>query len=178
ALPPELVAPLLERTAELWNVYGPTETTIWSSVQRVTAADEITVGRPIANTSFLVVDARLQPVPIGVAGELLIGGDGLARGYHRRPELTAERFVTIAVPGAASPQRMYRTGDLARFRRDGQVVHLGRLDHQVKIRGFRIELGEIEAVLATHEAIQQAVVVARDAGTPAARLVAYYVPAA
>jgi len=177
ALPPELVAPLLARTASLWNLYGPTETTIWSSLQRVTTADEITVGRPIANTSFLVVDSRLQPVPIGVAGELLIGGEGLARGYHRRPELTAERFVAVSVPGATTPERMYRTGDLVRLRRDGQLVHLGRLDHQVKIRGFRIELGEIEALLIAHEAIQQAVVVARDAGTAAARLVAYYVPA-
>lgn len=177
ALPPELVQPLLDRTASVWNMYGPTETTIWSSTQRISAAaTEITVGRPIANTGFHIMDAQLQPVPIGIAGELLVSGDGLARGYHDRPELTAEKFVHIAPLGSGAPVRMYRTGDLARFRRDGQVLHLGRLDHQVKIRGYRIELGEIEAVLVTHEGIRQAVVVAQDARTAAARLVAYVVP--
>ena len=175
-LPPDLVQGLTARTAELWNMYGPTETTIWSSVQRVRSDDaEITIGRPIANTTFYVVDANLQPVPVGVPGELCIGGDGVARGYRRRPELTADRFVPDPfVPGAG--RRLYRTGDLARYRADGQVVHLGRLDHQVKLRGFRIELGEIETLLAGHPAVRSAVVVARDTDRGAdAYLAAYLV---
>ncbi len=175
ALPAELVQPLLERTRALWNLYGPTETTIWSSVKRVTsAAEQITVGRPIANTTFYIVDRALQPVPIGVAGELLIGGEGLARGYHGRPELTAEKFIgdPFSVEAGA---RLYRTGDLARYRADGQVVHLGRLDQQVKIRGFRIELGEIEAALAGCPGVGQAVVVAREDTPGGAALAAYVV---
>ena len=162
-LPRELASQLLERTGALWNMYGPTETTIWSSVQRISREDpEITIGLPIANTQFYILDKNLQPVPIGVPGELFIGGDGLARGYRNRPELTAEKFIPHPFsdkPGA----RLYRTGDLARYREDGRVVHLGRLDHQVKVRGFRIELGEIEAILDQHPAVQKNVVVARDA---------------
>ena len=162
-LPRELANQLLERTAALWNMYGPTETTIWSSVQRIRPEDpEITIGRPIANTEFYILDKNLQLLPVGVPGELFIGGDGLARGYRNRPELTAERFIPHPFsqkPGA----RLYRTGDLARYREDGQVVHLGRLDHQVKLRGFRIELGEIEAILDQHPAVQKNVVVARNA---------------
>ncbi|MCZ2412637.1 MAG: amino acid adenylation domain-containing protein, partial [Burkholderiales bacterium] len=177
-LPPELVQPLLERTKALWNLYGPTETTIWSSAKRVTSATgQITVGRPIANTTFHIVDEALQPVPIGVAGELLIGGDGLARGYRNRPELTVEKFIGHPFsdePGA----RLYRTGDLARYRSDGEVVHLGRMDHQVKIRGFRIELGEIEAALTRSPDVAQAVVMARHDLAGGASLVAYLVPAA
>ncbi len=176
-LPPDLVPSLLDRTDALWNMYGPTETTIWSSVQQITSAhDEITVGRPIANTGFHIVDATSQPVPIGIAGELLISGDGLAEGYHGRPELTAERFVQVAPAHDARPVRMYRTGDLARFDDDGRVIHLGRLDNQVKIRGYRIELGEVERALAEHELVRQAVVTAHEAGSAAACLVAYIVP--
>ncbi|MEO5922625.1 MAG: amino acid adenylation domain-containing protein [Bryobacteraceae bacterium] len=177
SLPADLVPLLLARTASLWNMYGPTETTIWSSVQQVTrTGEEITVGVPIANTTFHVVDARLNPVPIGVAGELLIGGDGLARGYRERADLTAEKFIvnqSSAAPGA----RLYRTGDLARYRTDGQVVHLGRLDYQVKIRGFRIELGEIEAALGTHPSVRQSAVIALAEPAGQARLVGYFVPA-
>jgi amino acid adenylation domain-containing protein len=178
ALPADLVQPLLDRTAALWNMYGPTETTIWSSVQRVTSAEaEITVGRPIANTTFYILDKELRPVATGVPGELFIGGDGLARGYRSRPALTAEKF--IAHPFSTSPgARLYRTGDLARYRWDGQVVHLGRLDYQVKIRGFRIELGEIETTLMTHEAVAQAVVAAREDQPGGATLAAYVIPAA
>lgn len=178
ALPPDLVQPLLDRTGALWNMYGPTETTIWSSVQHIRSAhEEITVGRPIANTGFHIVDARLQPVPPGIAGELLISGDGLAQGYHRRDALTAEKFVEQVPTATGGTVRMYRTGDLARFRDDGRVVHLGRLDHQVKVRGFRIELGEVEHALADHELVQQAVVIAHDPHSAAACLVAYVVPA-
>ena len=178
ALPSDLVQPLLDRTQALWNMYGPTETTIWSSVQRVrSAAEEITIGRPIANTTFYILDAALQPVPVGVPGELFIGGDGLAQGYRDRADLTAEKFIPhpfVSTPGA----RLYRTGDLARYRADGQVVHLGRHDQQVKIRGFRIELGEIEAALSACPGIGQAVVDARTDHTGTAVLAAYVVPAA
>lgn len=179
ALPPDLVQPLLDRTDSLWNMYGPTETTIWSSVEHITTADEeITIGRPIANTGFHIVDAYLQPAPIGIAGELLISGDGLAQGYHGRDELTAEKFIEAVPSRGGGPIRMYRTGDLARFREDGRIVHLGRLDHQVKIRGFRIELGEVENALVSHDLVRQAVVVAHAADTAAACLIAYVVPVA
>jgi amino acid adenylation domain-containing protein len=177
ALPRELAAALLARGVALWNVYGPTETAIWSTAGPVARADGalIDLGRPIANTRLYVVDRELELAPSGAPGELLIGGAGVARGYWRRPELTAERFVPdawSAEPGA----RLYRTGDLVRRRWDGALEFLGRIDHQVKIRGFRIEPGEIEEALARHPAVRQAVVVARrDAGDT--RLVAYVVPA-
>ncbi len=147
ALPRDLARDLLSRTAATWNMYGPTETTIWSTVHRVTdAAQEIPIGHPIGNTAVFVVDASLQPVPIGVAGELCIGGEGVARGYRSRTELTAEKFVTVRVDGQA-PQRAYRTGDVVRLRGDLTLEFVGRRDHQVKVRGYRIELGEIESAL-------------------------------
>ncbi|MEP7243830.1 MAG: amino acid adenylation domain-containing protein [Gammaproteobacteria bacterium] len=174
-LPQELATALLDRCNSLWNMYGPTETTIWSTLERIEAgAQEITIGRPIANTSVHILDKMLEPVPVGVAGELYIGGDGLARGYHNRPDLTAERFVTdpfSPVPGA----RLYRTGDLARYRPDGRIVHLGRLDFQVKIRGFRIEPGDVESALAAHPAIAQVVVAGKDDRRGAQQLVAYLI---
>ena len=175
ALPPDLAAALLDRSAALWNMYGPTETTIWSAIERIERADqEITIGRPIANTEMYILDQFLQPVPIGVSGELYIGGHGLARGYRRRPELTKERFVPH--PFSTDPHaRLYRTGDLVRYRPDGRIVHLGRLDQQVKIRGFRIELGEIEAVLGRHPAVRQAVVTAREDQQGLKQLAAYLV---
>ncbi|MGD2116052.1 MAG: amino acid adenylation domain-containing protein, partial [Acidobacteriota bacterium] len=169
---------------ELWNMYGPTETTIWSSVLRVERGLEtVPVGGPIDNTALYVLDPALQPVPVGVPGELFIGGHGLARGYLGRPGLTAERFVPDpfardAADGAAVVEpgaRMYRTGDLVRWRPDGTVAFMGRIDHQVKVRGFRIELGEIEAVLAGHEAIDQAVVIVREDRPGDKRLAAYLV---
>ena len=176
ALPPDLAQQLLPRAVSLWNLYGPTETTIWSTVCQIKPGDEvISIGRPIANTQVYLLDPQLQPVPVGVPGELYIGGDGLARGYLNRAELTAERFIPHPFsdePGA----RLYKTGDLARYRADGTIEHLGRLDYQVKLRGFRIELGEIEAVLAQHLAVRQAVVVAREDVPGDKRLVAYVVP--
>ena len=178
ALPASLVALLrpVERGRVL-NMYGPTETTVWSTCAEVPMADgaPITIGRPIANTRVYVVDSHLRPSPVGVPGELLIGGDGVVRGYLDRPELTRERFVPDVLSTRPS-DRLYRTGDLARWRSDGTLEFLGRLDHQVKIRGYRIELGEIEAVLARHPAVGEAVVVARtdEGGEP--RLVAYVRP--
>ena len=172
-LPRDLAAELLPRCASLWNMYGPTETTIWSTCCRVEDAGDIHIGRPIDNTTLRIVDSSLNPVPVGVAGELLIGGDGLARGYLRRPELTAERFITLpSEPGI----RYYRTGDLAKYRPDGNVACLGRLDFQVKIRGHRIELGEIEATLVQLEDIESAVVVAMAQGSDERMLAAYCVP--
>lgn len=168
SLPPELATELLARVGELWNMYGPTETTIWSTVKHVTTADAITIGRPIDNTTLYILDPELRPVPIGATGELFIGGDGVARGYLNRPELTAEKFISDPFVADA---RIYRTGDLARYRCDGQVECLDRADHQVKIRGFRIELGEIEANLENHEQVGQAVVDKRNEV-----LVAYVVP--
>ncbi|MCG3148786.1 MAG: Linear gramicidin synthase subunit D [Verrucomicrobiae bacterium] len=170
ALPVELAEQLVERSDEVWNLYGPTETTIWSAVSRVLPNQALSLGRPIANTDFYVLDALLQPVPVGVPGELLIGGAGVARGYLNRPELTAEKF--IAHPFRAG-ERLYRTGDLVRYRGDGTVEFLGRLDHQVKIRGFRIELGEIETALGQLPAVRQAVVIAREDEPGEKRLVAY-----
>src|SRR5205823_831928 len=128
---------LVAAELELWNMYGPTETTIWSTCARITTMGEtLTIGRPIANTTLYILDTEMQPVPVGVAGELWIGGDGLARGYRGREDLTDERFV--AHPFSEAPgARIYRTGDLARYRDDGSVEFLGRLDHQVKVRGFR-----------------------------------------
>ena len=175
-LPRELAAQLTRRVGALWNMYGPTETTIWSSLEEVNLNEpEITIGRPIANTDFYILDQNLRPLPPGIAGELFIGGDGLARGYHNRPELTAEKFIPHPFKSGA---RLYRTGDLAKHLADGRVVHLGRLDHQVKLRGFRIELGEIETILDQHPAVQRSVVVARDTGRGGADkiLVGYVVP--
>jgi amino acid adenylation domain-containing protein len=178
ALPRRLADGLLATGAELWNMYGPTETTIWSTIHRVGhesgEGDPTPIGRPIANTKLYVLDENRHPVPVNVPGELYIGGAGLARGYHNRPELTAERFVEnpfVSEPGA----RMYRTGDQVRYRVDGTVEYLGRLDNQVKVRGFRIELGEIESVLATHERVQNAVVLANEYTPGDQRLVAYLV---
>jgi amino acid adenylation domain-containing protein len=178
AMSVELARQLRARADSVWNLYGPTESTIWSSLHRVDAdEDPVSIGRPIANTQMVVLDAHQQPAPIGVAGELYIGGDGLARGYLNRPELTAEKFVVNPLPTIPSA-RLYRTGDRARWRADGTLEFQGRLDHQVKIRGFRIELGEIESVLSQHPTIGQAVVVVREVRPGDQRLVAYLTPRA
>lgn len=171
----DLSQALLPKCASLWNMYGPTETTIWSAVSRVRENETPMIGGPIVNTQLYILDRHLQPVPEGAAGELHIGGDGLARGYLHRAELTQEKFLTNPFI-MRNGERIYKTGDLVRYRGRGRIEFLGRLDHQVKIRGFRIELGEIEAVLLSHSNIREAVVVARDgvAGGEK-RLVAYIV---
>src|SRR5690606_14120788 len=158
-LPRVLADDLLDRVDELWNMYGPTETTVWSTLDRIERDEPILVGRPIANTTVYVLRDDLSLCPIGVPGELYIGGRGVANGYVDRPELTAQQFI----PDPFRPgERIYRTGDLVRFRSDGRLEHLGRLDNQVKVRGFRIELGEVESALQSHEAVRDAVVIAAD----------------
>ena len=181
ALPPDLASRLMRRGLTLWNLYGPTETTIWSSAKRIESdREKVSIGRPIANTQTYILDHNLQPVPLGVPGELHIGGDGLARGYLNRPQLTADRFINNpflkdAGEKMAVSARLYKTGDLARYLPDGNILYLGRLDHQVKIRGYRIELGEIEAILSQHPNVRQVVVVAHAYGPGDNRLVAYIV---
>jgi amino acid adenylation domain-containing protein len=201
ALSRSLADQLTARGGWLWNVYGPTETTIWATQSRVTAGEgAVPIGRPLANSRLYLLDRALQPVPLGVVGELYIAGAGVARGYLGRPDLTAERFVPnpFIPPPAPPPARgrqegvpprrrggkggvLYRTGDLARYRPDGLLAFIGRADYQVKLRGFRIEPGEIEAALAQHPVVEMCVVLARDILSPAGeyldkRLVAYVVP--
>jgi amino acid adenylation domain-containing protein/FkbH-like protein len=170
ALPADLAAQLIPRCGQLWNMYGPTETTIWSSLCRLESAPAgiAPLGRPIANTTMYVLDSRLQPVPFGVRGDLYIGGHGVAQGYLNRPELTSESFLTDPfVPGSS----IYRTGDIARILANGELHYVGRSDFQVKVRGFRIELGEVETVLSGHPAVQACV-----AAVSAERLIAYIAP--
>jgi acyl-coenzyme A synthetase/AMP-(fatty) acid ligase len=169
ALPPALVRGIREKLpCRIINMYGPTETTIWSATHEVGGDDDrISIGRPIANTEIHILDRRLRPVPVGIAGELCIGGDGLARGYFNQPGMTADKFIPN--PLSSSPgARLYRTGDRASYQPDGCIEFL-------KIRGFRIELGEIEAALGQHADVKEAVVVAREDEPGDKRLVAYVV---
>ncbi|HEX2268880.1 MAG TPA: amino acid adenylation domain-containing protein [Pyrinomonadaceae bacterium] len=172
---------LVDHTALFINSYGPTEATVGATVYR-TDSDQtadfdvpaISIGKPLTNVKIYLLDSQLQHVPVGVSGELLVGGVGVGRGYLNRPELTAEKFIPN--PFAEAPgERLYKTGDLARYRPDGQVEFLGRKDHQVKIRGFRVELGEIEALIREFEGIKEAAVVVREDRRGDKRLVAYYV---
>jgi amino acid adenylation domain-containing protein len=173
ALPAALLPLLSSGRGTTWNAYGPTETTIWSTAWRARPDARPSIGRPLANTQLYVLDQRLEPVPIGVMGELYIAGRGIARGYAGRPGLTAERFV--ASPFALG-ERMYRTGDLVRYDSSGELLFTGRTDDQIKLRGHRIELGEIEAALGEHPGVRKAVVAFRDAGDQGQRLIAYLVP--
>jgi len=177
AFPVTLATQLMQLlSGNIINMYGPTETTVWSSTYPVSGEQSsIPIGRPIANTEVYILDHNLQPVPVGGTGELLIGGDGVVRGYWNRPDLTAERFIKH--PFSEEPRaRLYKTGDLARYRPDGNIEFLGRIDHQVKIRGYRIELGEIETILDQHPAVREAVVIAREDTPGDKRLVAYMIP--
>jgi amino acid adenylation domain-containing protein len=176
ALPRELANRLIGRGAALWNLYGPSETTIWSCAGKVEMGDgPVPIGRPVANTQIYILDDQLQRVPVGVPGELYIGGTGLADGYVNRPELTALSFVPDPFAGNGGG-RLYRTGDLALYRSDGAIEFLGRIDQQVKISGFRIEVEEIEAVLREHAAVRDCVVTAQEDRLGEKRLVAYIVP--
>lgn len=178
ALSVPLATELRARVARLINLYGPTETTIWSTAWEVPEiVDEVSLGQPIANTRVLVLDHRLEPVPIGLPGELFIGGVGLARGYLHRPGLTAERFLPDPHPPPCdrSGVRLYRTGDRVRRRTDGSLEFMGRLDDQVKLRGHRVELGEVEAVLMEHPGVDEAVAVVRQDLSSEDILVAYVV---
>ena len=173
-LPRRLADKLLAKGSALWNMYGPTETTIWSTISKIEPGDvPITIGRPIANTSVYILDEQLQQTPVGIIGELCIGGAGVTHGYLNRDELTQDRFLP-------NPYRtgdtIYKTGDLARYNFDGTLDCLGRIDNQVKIRGFRIELGEIESVVTQHSAVQEAVVVAQTTPAGNKQLVGYVIP--
>ncbi|NEP33690.1 amino acid adenylation domain-containing protein [Moorena sp. SIO3B2] len=180
ALSVQLAHELLETGSEVWNLYGPTEATIWSTIYQLgdeskpgESGNVITsIGRPIANTQIYILDSNTQPVPIGVLGELHIGGDGLARGYLNRPELTAEKFIPNPFENNS---KLYKTGDLGRYLPDGNIEFIGRIDHQVKIRGYRIETGEIEATLNQHPTVKETVVLAREDNPGEKRLVAYIV---
>lgn len=173
ALPPALAAQLVTGPGRTWNVYGPTETTIWSTAHLIDdGTAPVSIGRPLANTQAYVLDERLRPVPAGVPGDLYLGGDGVARGYRGLPGLTAGRFLPDHLSGR-SGARMYATGDRARWRPDGTLTFLGRDDGQVKVRGFRIEPGEIEHRLEQHPAVRRAVVLVREDRPGDRRLVAY-----
>lgn len=179
ALTNDLADQLLPRGSELWNLYGPTETTVWSTMYKVPSDNKrgvsniVPIGMPVANTQIYILDSKLQPVPVGVIGDLYIGGDGVSSGYLNRPELTAERFIENPFKPSST---IYKTGDLARYLPDGNIEYFGRSDHQVKIRGFRIEIGEVESALASHSDVRQVVVVARQERSSEASLVAYVVP--
>ena len=153
--PHDLARALLKRSPNVWNMFGPTETTVWSTCYRLTDPDgPILIGRPIDNTQIYILDKFMQPVPVGVPGELCIGGDGVTFGYLNRPDLTAKQFVSDVF--REDPDALiYKTGDLCIHHPDGNIEYLNRIDNQVQIRGFRIELGEIEAVLGQHDAIKQ-----------------------
>jgi len=174
ALSRELADQLVQRSSACWNLYGPTETTIWSLIHRVETGRDgaVPIGRPLDNTQVFVLDSHLQRAPIGVPGELYIGGAGLARGYLRRSDLTAERFIPHPFD---SGKRLYRTGDIVRYLPDGDLEFRGRVDQQVKVRGYRVELGEIESALAECPAISEAVVLSREDASGEQHLVAYVV---
>ncbi len=180
ALDPALAERLLDSCAEVWNLYGPTETTIWSTAGRVVPGEPVTVGRPLARSYCHILDRHDRPVPVGAVGELVIGGAGVTAGYWNRPELTAAAYVpdpVAADPLGAGGAPVYRTGDLARYLPDGRIVVLGRADQQVKILGHRVELGEVEALLTRHHSVRAAAVVVDRERPAAPRLAAFVVPA-
>ncbi|MEA5577739.1 amino acid adenylation domain-containing protein [Anabaena sp. UHCC 0451] len=176
ALSQNLASQLCQKAASVWNLYGPTETTIWSTIHQVDKSEAfVPIGRPIANTQIYILDKYLQPVPIGVPGELYIGGTGLAQGYFHQPELTQEKFIPDPFT-SDSKSRIYKTSDLARYLPNGDIEYLGRIDHQFKLRGFRIETGEIETTINQHQEIRETVVIVREDKQDDKRLVAYFIP--
>lgn len=176
AFPQDLVKELMPRSKEVWNMYGPTETTIWSTCYRLKEPEgQVLIGKPIGNTQVYILDERLRPVPIGVAGELYIGGDGVTKGYLKRPELTSKAFMSNPFSPDARHSMIYKTGDLCRFLPDGNIEYFNRLDNQVKIRGFRIELGEIETNLVANDKVKQAVAIVKEVAPGDTRLAAYIV---
>ncbi|MFC5412531.1 amino acid adenylation domain-containing protein [Larkinella bovis] len=177
ALSIDLADKLTTQCAEVWNVYGPTETTVWSTIKKINKGETITVGRPIHNTQVYILDEFLKPVSVGTVGEIYIAGDGVARGYINRPELTEERFLKNPFD-TSGKSTMYRTGDLGKFLETGEIQCLGRIDHQVKIRGHRIELGEIENVIGTIKEVKETAVIAHETRSGDQVLVAYVVPEA
>ncbi|ACK73821.1 amino acid adenylation domain protein (plasmid) [Gloeothece citriformis PCC 7424] len=180
ALPQKLAQRLVSKSASVWNLYGPTETTVWATIHPVEPHQDDhrlieSIGHPIANTQIYILDTQLQPVPVGIKGQIFIGGVQVARGYLNRPQLTNDRFISN--PFSDDPNaRLYKTGDLGRYLPDGNIEYLGRIDHQVKLRGFRIELGEIEATLTKHPLVQEAVVLLRENEVKQSYLVGYVVP--
>jgi amino acid adenylation domain-containing protein len=170
---PDLVSGLLARCDSVWNMYGPTETTVWSTCYEINGSGSpVLIGKPIANTRVYILDEYMQPVPLGLPGELYIGGDGVALGYLDRPDLTSERFVENPF-AEKKGELFYRTGDRVKYHHDGNIQYLNRIDNQVKVRGFRIELGEIESVLSGHDDVDQVVVSVNEVGPGDQRLVAY-----
>ena len=176
ALPRDLANELMDRCSCMWNVYGPTETTIWSTMMRMDSnVGPVSIGKPISNTTVYILDNEMKPTPVGVPGELYIGGAGLARGYLKLPELTREKFISNPF-SSQEGSKLYKTGDIVRFMPDGNIEFVGRGDHQVKIRGFRIELGEIETLLNKNPLISQSVVVCKEIFTGEKALIAYVIP--
>ena len=181
-LPNQLARQLVALSHSVWNLYGPTETTIWSTVHQLKEVTEkpVPIGKAIANTTVYILNQHLEPVSTGVLGDLYIGGAGLARAYLNRPEETAERFIPNPFDelraGPFGQGRLYKTGDLARRLQDGNLEFLGRIDDQVKLRGFRIELGEIEAALNQHSAVEQSLVALKERAAGDKQLVAYIKP--
>lgn len=177
AMPTDLAHELIGRAASVWNMYGPTETTVWSTCYHLTDPEgPILIGRPIANTQIYILDGQMQPVPVGVPGEIHIGGAGVGRGYLKQPEMTMERFVPDPF-GKETNARLYKTGDFGRYLRDGSIEYLHRIDNQIKVRGFRIELGEIETVLIRHPQVREVAVAMRDDASGNRRLIGYVMPA-
>ncbi|MCG7410808.1 amino acid adenylation domain-containing protein [Paenibacillus sp. ACRRX] len=174
ALSEVLAEALTQGGGQVFNMFGPTESTIWSTMWKVDPGQAISIGRPICNTDVYVLDANLQPMPIGTVGELYIGGAGVARGYLNHPQLTADRFIGHPF-SSQNGARLYRTGDLVKYLDNGNLEYIGRMDHQVKVKGFRIELGEIEALLSKHPSVKQVVVIVRDNENGGKWIVAYVV---
>jgi amino acid adenylation domain-containing protein len=177
AFPKDLARTLVSPCGEVWNMYGPTETTIWSTCYQIKDADgPILIGKPIGNTQTFILDEKMKPVPIGVPGELYLGGDGVTLGYHNRPDLTQKAFVKSPFSTEFKRPTIYKTGDLCRYQSDGNIEYLNRIDTQVKVRGFRIELGEIESRLEEHESVKQAIAIVKEISPGDVRLAAYIVP--